>query len=178
MDTPDSSLVTGDPKGGDTLSWRATLLAMQLATDQSQRALAAKAGVPSSQLSVTDTELAGPTVLAPLPTAAAKAADSTAKPYAVTVGTDDTVPIITIQTAAPDRAGAVRFAQAAVSTLQAGASPKDTATLQGLRVLDRRPDRNARRRRGHRQEEDGDHGDRRVRPVVCVHADRASDRGR
>jgi hypothetical protein len=132
VDTPDSSLVTGAPKGGDTLSWRATLLAMQLATDQSQRVLAGKAGVPADQLSVSDSELAGPTVLAPLPTAAAKAADSTAKPYAVSVGTDDTLPIITIQTAAPDRAGAVRLAQAAIGTLQVGASPKDTATLQGL----------------------------------------------
>jgi hypothetical protein len=132
VDTPDSSLVAGAPKGADTLSWRATLLAMQLATDQSQRELAAKAGVPAGQLAVTDTELAAPTALAPLPTAAAKAADSTAKPYAVSVGTDDTLPIITIQTAAPDRAGAVRLAHAAIGTLQAGASPKDTTALQGL----------------------------------------------
>ena len=50
----------------------------------------------------------------------------------LTVETDDAVPIITIHTAAPDNAAAVRLVRAAIGTLQAGASTKDTTKLQGL----------------------------------------------
>jgi hypothetical protein len=134
VDTPRSQLVTGAPRGADTLYWRATLLAMRLGTDAARQQLARETQVPADKIAVTDVELTAPSVPASLPTAAVQAATVTPEPYVLTVDTNDVLPIVSIETTAPDRVGATRLAEAAVHALQAGASPGDTAAAQGLSI--------------------------------------------
>jgi hypothetical protein len=73
-------------------------------------------------------------VPASLPAAALKASGATAQPYVVDVQTDDVVPVISIDTTAPDRAGAGRLAEAVVHAIQFGAPAQTTQELQGLRI--------------------------------------------
>jgi hypothetical protein len=134
IDTPRSELVANASVGMDSLWWRATLMAMRLGTDPARQQMAREIQVPVGQIAVTDLELTVPNVPAALPVAATQAATVTPQPYVLTVQTDDVLPIVWIQAAAPDRAGAVRLAQAAVHALQAGASPRDTPQVQGLNI--------------------------------------------
>jgi hypothetical protein len=134
VDTQSSQLLTGNPMGADSLPWRATLLGMLMPTDASRRRIAAEMHIPLSQLAVTDLELTLASVPASLPAAALKASSATTEPYVVDVHTDGVVPIISIDTTAPDRAGAARLAQAAVHAVEFGAPAQTTAELQGLRV--------------------------------------------
>jgi hypothetical protein len=134
IDTESSQLLTGNPKGADSLPWRATLLGMLMRTDESRRRIAAEMHIPPNQLAVTDLELTLASVPASLPAAALKASNATTAPYVVDVHTDDVVPIISIDTTAPTRADAARLAQAAVHAVQYGAPAQTTEELQGLSI--------------------------------------------
>ena len=134
IDTPRSQLVTAAPLGSDSLPWRATLLATLLGTESARERVARDAGIRTDELAMVELELTAPPVAASLPRAAVKASNATTEPYVLTVHTDDVLPIIEIETRAPDRAGAARLAAAAVEALQAGASPRDTPELQGLSI--------------------------------------------
>ena len=87
-----------------------------------------------TSLEVTDLELTFPIIPASLPRAAVKAAYSSTRPFALNLHTDDIVPIISITADAPDRASAVRLAEAAVETLEAYTSVTANAELLGLEV--------------------------------------------
>jgi len=132
LDTPQSQLVTDDPRGAPTLAWRATLLAMLLGTDRVRAQLARETQISPDQLAVTDFELTAPSIPASLPRAAIEAANVTTEPYGLIVRTDGELPVVSMVTSAPDRAGAARLAQAAVRALQAGAPAQNTEELQGL----------------------------------------------
>jgi hypothetical protein len=134
VDTPQSQLVTDAPHGVDTLYWRATLLGMLLGTDRARQQMAAEMHVPASQIATLDVELGTPSVPASLPNAAVQAAGVTTQPYVVQVQTDDVLPVVSIDTAAPNRAAAARLATAAVHALQTGSSPRDTNMDQGLSI--------------------------------------------
>jgi hypothetical protein len=134
FDTPQSQLVADDPRGADSLPWRATLAAMVLGTGPSRQVMAVDAEIPVDEIAVTDVELTVPSVPASLPRAAVEAAITTTQPYVVTVHTDDDLPVVSIATSAPTRTGAARLAQAAIHALQSGVSPVTTEELQGLSV--------------------------------------------
>jgi hypothetical protein len=134
VDTPQSQLVRDDPAGAQTLPWRATLAAMTLGTKAAREQMAREAEVPIGQLAVTDLELTFPPVPASLPRAATSAANTTTEPYVLTVYTDDVLPVVVIETAAPTRYKAARLAQAAIYALQTGVSPITTEEQQGLSV--------------------------------------------
>jgi hypothetical protein len=134
LDTPKSQLVTDAPAGADGLPWRATLLATLLGADPARDQIAREARIPTDRLAVIDLELTAPPVPASLPRAATTAAAVATEPYVLTVHTDDVLPVVSIETTAPDRAGAVRLAGAAVHALQAGASPRSTRELQAFTV--------------------------------------------
>ena len=71
-----------------------------------------------------DTALAVPDVPASMPQKAAQAAVPSAAPYVLTVFLrDDSLPVISIEASAPDRAGATGLADAAVAVLGSEASP-------------------------------------------------------
>jgi hypothetical protein len=123
LDTPHSQLVADDPAGADTLPWRTSLLTHLMLTESTRNELARRIGVRPYEVAVVDAYLYAPKIAASMPTNAAKAAATTGAPYVLTVSLPkDSLPIISIDTAAPDRAGAVRLAHAAVDVLKAQAS--------------------------------------------------------
>jgi hypothetical protein len=134
VDTPQSQLAADAPRGVDTLYWRATLMGILLGTDAARQQMANELHVPASQIATVDLELTAPAVPASLPNAATQAASVTSAPYVVRVYTDDVLPVVSIDTSAPDRAGAVRLASAAVHALQDGSSAQSTPAIQGLTV--------------------------------------------
>ena len=134
VDTSRSQLVADDPVFAETLAWRATLAAQTLGTEDNRRSIAAAAGIPPTSLEVTDLELTFPIIPASLPRAAVQAAYSSTRPFALNLHTDDVVPIISITADAPDRASAVRLAEAAVETLEAYTSVTANEELLGLEV--------------------------------------------
>lgn len=134
VDTPRSALIDNSSNAMGSLYWRATLMAMLLGTDSARTQLAQETHVPVGEIAVIEPELTTPATPAVLPTAALQAASATPEPYVLRVLTNDVNPIITVQTSAPDRAGAARLAEAAVRVLHAGISPRSTAQVQGLTI--------------------------------------------
>jgi hypothetical protein len=134
IDTPSSQLVADLPANAATLPWRATVMGILLGTPGQRAQVARDAGIPVAQLAVVDTELLAPTIPASLPRAAAEAAAGTTEQYVLTAHTDNALPIVWIEAAGPSTAAAARLANAAVHTLQAGASPHSTDELQGLSI--------------------------------------------
>jgi hypothetical protein len=123
LDTATSQLVASAPAGAPTLAWRASLLAHLVATDAVKRQVAGRLGVPADRLAVVDPTLAVPAVPASLPKGVAEAAALTTAPYVLSVYlVDGSLPIVSIEAAAPHRDGAVRLARAATSVLESESS--------------------------------------------------------
>lgn len=135
VNTRQSELAAAAPVGADSLWWRASLLGMLLGTQQERNQIARTIGVPADEIGASNAQLANPMVPAALPVAASEAA-AVSLPYVLTVYTDNVLPIVSIAASAPDRAQAVRLAQAAVQQLEAGAPTHDTPELQGLSVTE------------------------------------------
>ena len=127
LDTPSSQLVDTAPKGADSLSWRASLLMHEMATDQTQRRLASTLGVRPDEVAVVDPMLEQPEVPASLPEKASDAAAVTAAPYVLTVEMrNSSLPVIALEATALDAAGAKRLADAAVDVLESRAGREGT----------------------------------------------------
>jgi hypothetical protein len=123
LDTPTSQLVKSAPAGADTLTWRASLLVHLMKTDDVQRELARRLGVPTDQVAVVDPGLATPEIPASLPTAASDAAAMTVAPYTLTVFAPSLyLPLIAIEAAAPDHASAESLAAGAADILESQSS--------------------------------------------------------
>jgi hypothetical protein len=127
LDTPKSQLVKSAPGGADTLPWRASLIVHLMTTDDTQRRLAQRLGVRPDQVAVVDSAFALPEAPASMPIRAATAAAVTVAPYVVTVQMGNLyLPLISVQAAAPDGAGARRLAAAAVEVLESQSSLSET----------------------------------------------------
>lgn len=108
-------------KGEETIGIRARLLADLLAGDEGRAVIARTAGVAPDLVGVT-TPAGGPaTIQVPLPQKASEfaAATRTAKPYSVTVISDDRVPVLTIATQAPTVRAATKLVDGATAGLNA-----------------------------------------------------------
>jgi hypothetical protein len=124
LDTPQSQLATVSAAGADTLPWRASLLTHLMATDASTRQLARELGVGADQVIVVDPALETPLVTTSMAQAAATAASGAVAPYTLTMFVENTsLPLISIEAAAPHSAGAKRLADAAIAVLESQASP-------------------------------------------------------
>jgi hypothetical protein len=124
LDTPTSELVEAAPAGADTLPWRASLLVHLMGTDSAQQELAQRLGVPPDEVAVVDTALAVPDVPSSMALAATKAATPNGVPYVLTLALPNaSLPLISVEAAAPERAGARRLAEAAVAVFESQASP-------------------------------------------------------
>ena len=89
------------PVGADTLPWRASLLAHLLATQSCINELAGRLGVKPDQVAVVDPSFALPLVDTDTAAAAAKV-NTVVAPYVLTPSVpSDTLPIISLQSAAP-----------------------------------------------------------------------------
>jgi hypothetical protein len=125
LDTPQSQLTNVDPPRVESLPWRANLLSLLLATEPARRQLAREAGIPAQQLAVVDSDLATPIVPASLPAKAAEPAANPSEVYLLSVHTDPTIPLISLEAQAPDREAAARLAEAAAHALKISAAPSD-----------------------------------------------------
>lgn len=120
LDTPKSQLVESAPPGADTLPWRASLMSHLLATDETEKELARLVGVPTDQVTVADPVLDVPKIQASVPKKAAEIAAISPAPYVLTVEVKNSaLPVISLTAAAPDRAGAAKLVDAAVTVLKA-----------------------------------------------------------
>jgi hypothetical protein len=123
LDTPKSELVQAATSGGDTLAWRASLVAHLMGTDAEDHQLAQRLHVRPYEVTVMDSAFTLPEVPASMPVRAAAVAATSAAPYVLTIGMDNPLlPVISVQAAAPTRDGAVRLAEAAVARLDAQSS--------------------------------------------------------
>ena len=134
LDTSRSQLAADVPFGAETLPWRATLAAQAIGTNANRQSIAAGAGIPPHSFDITMLELTQPTIPASLPQAAVKGAYSSAKPFALDLYTDGIVPIISINSTAPDRAAAARLAEATVKALQAYTSAPANSERLALEI--------------------------------------------
>lgn len=126
LDTPRSQLIASMPPGADTLPWRASLLTHLMTTDETRGLLAQRLGLPPDQVAVVDPILSTPLIPASMPTKASTAAAPTV-PYLLKLSVKDpSLPVISIEAAAPDRAGALSLARAAVAILESQASSEGT----------------------------------------------------
>jgi hypothetical protein len=143
LDTPQSQLVAVAPLGADTLPWRAALLTHLMATETSTQQLARRLGVGADQVVVVDPALATPLVSTAMAQAAAMAASRNVAPYALTVFVENqSLPVISVEAAAPNRLGAERLAGAAVAILESQASrggPFTSRIPTGAKVFERQP---------------------------------------
>jgi hypothetical protein len=128
LDTPRSELVDSNPGGADTLSWRASLMTHLMLTEPVKHRLANALGVPEDQVAVVDPKLAMPLRGASLPKNAAEIAAINYAPYVLTTYLGVTaLPMISIEAAAPDRASAVKLANAAVEIFKSQEQPVGTS---------------------------------------------------
>jgi hypothetical protein len=135
LDTPKSQLLNADPKGVDSLAWRAAVLSEMTATGSVEERIARDMGVPVRSIGVISMNLTDPEVEWPLTSAAQKAEAEAGEPYLVAVGVDERLPLISVATRAPGRAGAVRLAKVTTAVLMAAASaPPSAVAPQGLVV--------------------------------------------
>jgi len=135
LDTPKSQLLEADPKGADTLPWRAAVLAEMTGTDSVGTRIARDMGAPARSVEVISMNLTVPEVASPLVTAAEKAEAAAGERYVALVGFDQRLPLITVATRAPDRRAAVRLAHLTASALMAAATaPRTAVEPQGLTV--------------------------------------------
>jgi hypothetical protein len=135
LDTPKSQLVNANPKGADTLAWRAAVLSEMTASGSMEERIARDMGVPAHSLRVMSMNLTEPEVESPLTTAAQEAEAQADEPYLVAVSFDEWLPLISVSTRAPDRSAAARLAKVTTAALMATApAPPTAAAPQGLVV--------------------------------------------
>jgi hypothetical protein len=125
LDTPQSQLINADPARVESLPWRATLLSQLLGTEPARRQIAGEAGIPANRLAVVNSDLATPILPAALSLTAAEAAAYPHEAYVLSVHSDATIPLISLEAQAPDRGAATRLAEAAAHALKISAAPAD-----------------------------------------------------
>jgi len=120
IDTPASQVVDLNPKGADTLNARASLLANLMVSAPVKSIIARDAGVPADRLiaiAPTAPGSGGPTVPTTLSQKASEAS-KTPGAYLLTLQSDETLPIVSIDAQAPTAAAAARLANAATTGLR------------------------------------------------------------
>lgn len=132
LDTPSSQTVEADPRGVDTLAWRAELASDLMGDNASQRAIARAAGIAPGQLVVSAPYLSVPAVALPLARSALDVASAPPQPYQLAIQAADRLPVIGIDARAPTRAGAGRLADAAAAVMTTLAASEASPDAQPL----------------------------------------------
>jgi hypothetical protein len=132
LDTPSSQTVDADPRGIDTLAWRAELVSDLMGDDENRGAIARAAGISADQLVVSAPYMSIPAVPLPLARSASDVASAPPQPYQLAIQAADRLPVIGIDARAPSRAAAGRLADAAatvMTTLAASEAGPDAQPL-------------------------------------------------
>jgi hypothetical protein len=129
LDTPKSQIVDSAPDAASSLPWRATLMTHLMTSDDVRATLASRLQVEPDQVRVIDPTQALARVPASVPAAAAESAAINGSPYVLTAYLqNESLPMITLEAAAPDLDGAKRLIAAGVAYLGTQASEKGTYT--------------------------------------------------
>ena len=136
IDTPKSQLASAEQAGMDSLIWRAHLLADLMTTQESTGAIARSAEIAAENLRVQEPQLYDSTVPTPLPVTAQKAAAIVVEPYVVTLRYVWNLPVIEVETGAPDRQSAIRLAKAVTATLEAADTPSVAGVQKAVEIDD------------------------------------------
>ena len=130
LDTSQSQLVTATSSGVVTLPTRATLVGDLMASDRLRAVAAREAHIPSSELGIVPpSAIATPAVMTPLVAKVEPLTSAAATPFIVILLTDQQTatsptPVISIETQAPDEAGARTLADATISALRSVFVPR------------------------------------------------------
>jgi hypothetical protein len=114
VDTPDSQVVDVAPKGSDSTGARANLISTLMVDGEIKTLIAKRAGLDPKQLIGLSQAAADPTAVASTPTRTSFVLST----QVTTISNGTWLPIIEIDTQAPDAAAAQRLANAAVSGLR------------------------------------------------------------
>ena len=117
VDTPKSQVVEVAPQGSDTLGVRANLIASLMADGVVKDAIAKRAGLKVDELEGVAENTAGTSGAAATEPTAFTADDHVLTTRVIQTPDGDRLPIIDIETQAPDTAGAAKLANAAVAGL-------------------------------------------------------------
>ncbi|HET6508245.1 MAG TPA: hypothetical protein VFG42_15745 [Baekduia sp.] len=120
VDTPDSQVIDLDPSGADAVGTRASLLASLISTSPIKNAIATRVGIPADELTVIGPQAgagAGPSTGSAV-SGTKDAVASGRRANIISIRTDETLPVISIDTQAPTEEGAVRLANGAAAGLQ------------------------------------------------------------
>ena len=133
IDTPSSQAVDLSPSGGDGVKIRADLLSSLLGSDAARANVARGASLRPDQIDIFPFTT-GPALSTPLARRIAELDAPAQAAYVVRIGEDDILPIIRVDTSAPDAAGARRLAQATIAALGELAAPNGTEGAGGYAV--------------------------------------------
>lgn len=136
IDTPASQVIEVAPKGSDTLGARSSLLSSLMSQGEVKAAIARRAGLRPNQLVAQDESASDPSVAPPAPPDPRRA--YVMKTSVMTNDAGTQLPIIQVDTQAPDVAHAASIASAAVEGLRqyldAKAAVEGVAPTHRLRV--------------------------------------------
>lgn len=123
LDTPTSQLLFADPPGAPTLGWRTQLLGDVMTTAAMRQRIAQAMGTTADDVIITTPAQSVAVVPVSLPVVALDAAASVAatKPFQVDLTAATPLPIIRIDTRAPDARSAVRLARTTSTSLKRAA---------------------------------------------------------
>jgi hypothetical protein len=116
VDTPDSQVIDLSPSGADAVGTRASLLASLISTSPIKSAIAARVGIPADRLVVLGPQAGGG---AAPPTGAAAAVTKNGRDAKIiSIRTDSSLPVISIDTQGQTGEEATRLADGAAAGLQ------------------------------------------------------------
>lgn len=130
-----ASSYTNDLKGGtEVLGAQAALLATLIAGQRQQEMIARAVGITPAELDVVVADITQPKIPSTLARSLSTVVDKPRRPHSITVRADSAVSIITVQTAAPDKAVATRLARAATASLAAVTAERAPSVTRSLVV--------------------------------------------
>jgi hypothetical protein len=118
VDTPDSQVIDLDPSGADAVSTRASLLASLISTSPIKSAIATRVGIPADELVVLGPQAGTAGSTAPASGTKSAVSANGRRANIISIRTDETLPVISIDTQAPTERGAILLAEGAAAGLQ------------------------------------------------------------
>ena len=146
LDTIPSQIVDPAPKRVLNLSWQSMLAGYDMASEETERAIAGELGLDPAELVITIPRLEAPVRATPLPTRAAEIAAIHPEPYVLSVGLNPKVPLISLNATAPSVEAARRLTAAGAAELRlvpeaSGRQPiftvEDVSQVTGRKIVSR-----------------------------------------
>ena len=119
---------------GATIQTQTILLADQVTSDESRKAIARRAGLDDADLTVTTPSIDSPLRQSPVVSRTLQGVTASRTAYTVTANPAQLTPIMALQAMGPDRQATVALSKAAVETLRSAAASDAGDTRRGLEI--------------------------------------------